>query len=65
MKLGSYSISTRPVLGICKQAALWGHDAERNGMTPLAYLQRPKWISDEGWNLVLGASDWICPSELT
>lgn len=45
--MGSYSISTKPISGICKQPALWGHEKNRASMVPLIYLQKPKWISEE------------------
>jgi len=46
MKLKSYSIG-EPIQGICKQYAVWGHDADNNSISPLFYIQRPKWIKDD------------------
>jgi hypothetical protein len=44
MKPDSYHISG-PVDGLCKSHGLW--ISEGNGMTPLIYFQKPKWVKDE------------------
>jgi hypothetical protein len=55
VKLGSYSISSRPISGVCKRAAIWGHEQDTGTTFPLAYLQRPKWVTDEAWEKILHA----------
>jgi hypothetical protein len=47
----SYSISTAPLSGICKQPAVWGDVVGEHGNTsvPLVYFQKPKWIDDESF----------------
>ncbi len=44
MKPDSYHISG-PVDGLCKSHGLW--ISKGNGMTPLIYVQKPKWVKDE------------------
>jgi hypothetical protein len=44
MKPDSYHISG-PVDGLCKSHGLW--ISKGNGMTPLIYFQKPKWVKDE------------------
>jgi hypothetical protein len=44
MKPDSYHISG-PVDGLCKSHGLW--ISEGNGMTPLIYFKKPKWVKDE------------------
>lgn len=39
-----------PIAGVCKQSAVWveGQTADGvNCLTPIVYLQRPKWIKDD------------------
>lgn len=49
--INSYSISTEPLSGICKQPALWGDGYGKHGNTsiPLIYFQKPKWIDEESF----------------
>ena len=52
MKLKSYSISiedNRPV----KSPTLWGHDSEKNSITPLVYFRKPKCISEESFKKIV------------
>lgn len=50
-----------PISGICKQHAIWA--GEGNGMCPLVYLQRPKWIkSDEAWEKIVDGIRLSLPS---
>ena len=50
MDIDSYSICS-PVKGITKQYAIWGNKG--SSTFPLVYLQRPKHISDNDWQLVI------------
>lgn len=53
MKLGKYSVEP-PIEGLTKRWAIWGHDAEKNSMAPLVYLERPKWIKDDSaWEKIV------------
>lgn len=44
MKIKSYSVNG-PVLPIVKQHAIWVDGGE--GLYPLVYFQRPKWLKDD------------------
>lgn len=51
MKIQTYSICN-PVKGICKQDAIWGK--EYSVSSPIVYLQRPKWITnDDCWQRII------------
>lgn len=51
MQLKSCSVDG-PVKGLCKQYAVWGHNGV--GACPLIFLQRPKWIKDDGvWQKIV------------
>lgn len=53
MRLASYS-RWQPEKGICKQWSIWGSDLDKNSVSPLIYLQRPKWIKDdEVWEKIV------------
>ena len=56
MKVDFYHTSG-PVSGLCKQSAIWVRDSKvPAGYTPLVYLQRPKWITDdEAWNKIVSS----------
>jgi len=53
MKFSAYSIETSGIKGICKSPSVWGHDATNNGMYPLIYLKKPKWMSDKQFSKVV------------
>lgn len=42
-----------PIKGITKQSGFWAH-SDKNSMSPLVYLQRPKWIKDDAsWSRIV------------
>lgn len=45
MKIDSYYVG-QPLPGTCKQHGVWA--TEGNTVSPIMYLQRPKWITDDG-----------------
>lgn len=52
IKLTHYHTSG-PVDGLCKQSAIWGR-GETTADSPLVFLQRPKWITDDTvWNKIV------------
>ena len=52
MKVHHYHVSG-PIDGACKQSAVWARGKE-GGHSPLIYLQRPKWITDDAaWNQIV------------
>lgn len=64
MKLKSYSLC-QPSSGICKQWAIWGQDSKKNSVSPLIYLQRPKWIKDDDvWQQIVNSVRLNLPSNL-
>ena len=53
MKAKSYEV-TGPINGVCKQSAIWIKDV--CCISPLVYLQRPKWIKDDAiWNEIVSS----------
>lgn len=51
MKLETYSIG-KPVSGVCRQYAIWA--TEGSTTSPIVYLQRPKWITDDAaWERIV------------
>lgn len=45
-----------PIKGVCKQYAIWARESGTSGYSPLAFLQRPKWIKDdEAWHKIVCA----------
>jgi hypothetical protein len=51
----NYSICG-PIRGICKRPAIWGHmtvDGMPNGMVPLVYFQKPKWLDEETFHEIV------------
>lgn len=55
MKISSYSKTTYPVDGVCRQSAIWASDG-KCGVYPIAYIRRPKWIkSDAAWEKIIAA----------
>lgn len=62
MKVKSYSINDNPIPGICKQSSEWATDGS-NGVWPLVYLQRPKWIKDDAaWARIVASVRLELPS---
>lgn len=42
-----------PIKGICKSHAIWGQDGGR--ISPVAYLRKPKYVTDEQWVEIVAA----------
>jgi len=55
MKLKTYEINRKPIQGICKQPSMWGTDADNNGIYPLIYFQKPKWMDEESFKLIVSS----------
>ena len=53
MKLKTYEINRKPIQGICKQPSMWGTCADNNGIYPLIYFQKPKWMAQESFELIV------------
>lgn len=63
MKVTHYHVSG-PVDGVCKQSAIWarGSHGEQHAYSPLVYLQRPKWITDDAaWRKIVAAVNFKLP----
>jgi len=53
MRVEAYTVCN-PITGLCKQRAIWATEGGR--MSPLVYLQRPKWITnDDDWDKITSA----------
>ena len=55
MKLKTYEINRKPIQGICKQPSMWGTCADNNGIYPLIYFQKPKWMDEESFKLIVSS----------
>jgi len=53
MKLKAYEINIKPISGICKQPSMFGHNAENNSISPIIYFQKPKWMAQESFELIV------------
>jgi len=53
MKLKAYEINIKPISGICKQPSMFGHNAENNSISPIIYFQKPKWMAQESFELII------------
>ena len=53
MKVETYTVEG-PIKGLVKQHAIWAYGD--GTVTPLAYLQRPKWIASDAQWLTIVAS---------
>jgi len=55
MLLRTIELNTTPITGICKQPSMWGHDIEKKGIYPLIYFQKPKWMDEESFKLIVSS----------
>lgn len=52
-EISSYSVSKKPLNGVCKSPAIWGTSG--NMVMPFVYLRKPKWISDASFEEIIDA----------
>ena len=62
VKIKSYTISPDGVKGFCKRPVILGSNGI-NGL-PLCYLQKPKWMSDEQFRIVVHGIKLNLPSNI-
>lgn len=60
MKVTHYYVG-RPTEGMRKQQAIWAR-GRNESHSPLVYLQRPKWITDDdAWNKIVNSIQLMLP----
>lgn len=64
MKMGSYLINS-PMEGVCKQWCILAQEQNKAYSSPLVYLQRPKWITnDDDWERVVKSLHLSLPKDM-
>lgn len=63
IKIEKYSVSLNQFTGVCKSPALWGHRKDSNGIVPLIYFRKPKWVSDESFREIVKEIRLVMPKD--
>ena len=63
MEIDSLELCVEEIKDICKQPSLWIVRSDNNGLWPLIYFQKPKWIDKKTFRRIIKTIEFNIPKE--